>query len=248
MRLLTTLLVLLTAFALGCGASVEVTREVVVTREVEVTRPAPSPVIELLEVPVTVLVDSVRTVEVTKEVEVPVTVEVTRVSLQRIIETVEVPVTRVVESNRSRIPRELCEDYPHMVALLQSQRRFWEVKENFATSVEGQQVYRIAVENMSSVIERVDSNRVSVCGDSSHARPKLLHSMKSSEGWAMCGGAASLARNYANPLSWRSVPLGERAGAAVFVFGIRDHCFGGSTELVSTVFFQDYQRILELLE
>lgn len=193
-------------------------------------------------------VEVTRVVEVPREVEVPVTVEVTRISFQRVVETVEVPVTRVVDTNQSSIPRELCEDYPYMVGLLGLQRDFFNVKKTFATSVEGQQVYEIAVDGLSSQIDKVDSNRILICGNASQAYRMGLHMMKSSEGWAMCLGIASAARNHANPPSWRSVPLGERAGAVDLVFGIRDYCFDGSTELVRTVYFQDYRRILELLE
>lgn len=271
MKLTIPSMMFLAALVIACGASVEVTREVVVTREVEVTRPAPSPVVERLEVPVTVevagpvqspvveiqevpvtvLVDAERTVEVTRMVQVPVTVEVT--AIHYIVETVEVPVTSVVSASVTSKPVELCNDYPHLLALLEAKRDFYKVKETFASNADYQQVWKEAASDAANQIDEVDDNRMLICGNASQAIGTSRHRVKSHEAIAMCTSTVSILRNvslaqdHGDSESWLNVPLGEREGVAAFVFALRDHCYGGSDEIVNALFSR-HPRIVELLD
>ena len=220
--------------------TVEITKEVEVPVTVEVAGPVPSPVVEIQEVPVTVLVDAGRTIEVTREVEVPVTVEVTTV--YPVVETVEVPVTRVVTASGVARPVELCNDYPYMVALLESQRDFFTVLGTFATSAELRDYYQVQT---LAPINKVDANRRSICGDGSDYSGLNLHMMTTLEGLYVCNDAAD-SLEYQAPRNWQNVPLLKRQAFDALLTALLDYCYEGKTG-VAEFLFRNFPIMLELL-
>ena len=192
---------------------VEVTREVDVTREVEVTR----------EIPVTREVDVTREVPVTREVEATREIEVTReVEITRVIEvTRQVPVTRTVEVNRPPMPRELCSDYPYILALGELQR-------DYSISVADHE-FRALIEDQ---LRDTRSHQSSICG-SVRQTPSIKYEMKTWEGWGICSETLGVAQYVlSGPVEYEDLSAAVQDTVWNLLVGYDDYCENSYLESV----------------
>ena len=208
---------------------IEVTRNVPVTREVNVTR----------EVPVT------REVEVTRQVTVNREVPVTRV----VVETVQVPVTRTVqvtlevEVTREVVitrlqpaepttvtppnPRELCADYPFIIALGNLQSEIYEAQATVAERATSgnSEIARNAANWFSNRLRTTRLNQFQVCGVQPVPFGWELREMQTFEGNAVCSETFDLVRDvFSLAPNWDNAPTEIREAWYDAMDGYVNYC------------------------